>query len=102
MESRIYISLAVMGIVTFAVRAVPLTLIRGRIKSRFWRSFLFYVPYVTLSVMTFPSILSATRSPVSGVGALAAGLAAAWFGAPLFSVAASCCAAVLVLELFCV
>lgn len=87
-----------MAVVTFAVRALPITLIRRQIKSRFLQSFLFYVPYVTLSVMTFPAILNATQSPISGALALLAGIIAAWFGASLFKVAVSCCAVVLIVE----
>lgn len=92
--------IAVMAGVTYAVRVLPLTLIRRRIKNRFLRSFLYYVPYVTLSVMTFPAILEATQTPVAGAFALAAGVVLAWCGAGLFSVSAGCCAVVLVTELF--
>ncbi len=54
---------AVMAGVTFATRALPATLIRRRVTNRFLRSFLYYVPYVTLAVMTFPAILGATACP---------------------------------------
>lgn len=57
MKHNIYLYITVIALVTYAIRALPLTLIRKPIKSRFIRSFLFYVPYVTLSVMTFPAIL---------------------------------------------
>ena len=67
---------------------------------RFLRSFLFYVPYVTLAVMTFPSIVNATSSPIAGLAALVLGIAAAWLGANLLQVAVGCCAVVLVLEFF--
>ena len=99
MKPGIYGYLAVMAAVTFLVRALPLTLIRRQIKNRFLRSFLYYVPYVTLAVMTFPAILTATQAPVSGALALAVGVAAAYFGAGLFPVAASCCAVVFLVEL---
>ncbi len=89
-----------MAAVSYAIRVLPLTLIRKPIRNRFIQSFLFYVPYVTLAVMTFPAIVHATQSPVSGVVALAVGVAAAWFGAGLFQVAVACCAVVFVLELF--
>ena len=95
-----YIYIAVMALVSYAIRILPLTLIRKPIKSRFLRSFLFYVPYVTLAVMTFPSIVHATNSPIAGLAALVLGIAAAWFGANLFQVAVGCCAVVLVLEFF--
>ena len=99
MNSKIYIYILVCVGVSFLIRELPLTLIRMPIKNRFLRSFLFYVPYVTLAVMTFPSILHATSSPLAGLAALLLGIAAAWLGANLFQVAVGCCAVVLVLEL---
>ena len=95
-----YIYIFIMAAVTYAIRALPLTLIRKPIKNRFLQSFLHYVPYVTLAVMTFPAILTATQSPIAGAAALAAGIAAAWLGAGLLPVAAICCGGVFVLELF--
>lgn len=95
-----YIYIAVMFAVSYTIRILPLTLIRKPIKSRFLRSFLFYVPYVTLAVMTFPSIIHATSSPIAGLAALVLGIAAAWLGANLFQVAVGCCAVVLALEFF--
>ncbi len=55
-----YLYIAIMALTTYAIRVLPLTLIRKPIKSRFLRSFLYYVPYVTLAVMTFPAITTAT------------------------------------------
>ena len=72
-----WIYIALMFGVSYLVRSLPMLLLRNPIKNRFVRSFLYYVPYVTLSVMTFPAIIEATRSPVAGVLALAAGIAAA-------------------------
>ena len=89
-----------MAAVTYAIRVLPLTLIRKKIKNTFLKSFLFYVPYVTLSVMTFPAIIEATQSPVAGAAALIIGIILAFFGANLFIVAAACCTTVLLLELF--
>ncbi len=100
MRGNIYIYIGLMAAVTYAVRALPITLIRKQIKSRFIQSFLFYVPYVTLAVMTFPAIVEATQSPISGILALIVGIAAAWLGAGLFPVALSCCGVVLIAELF--
>lgn len=95
-----YIYIAVMALVSYTIRILPLTLIRKPIKNQFIQSFLYYVPYVTLSVMTFPAIVHATQSPVSGALALVVGIAAAWFGASLFQVSVACCAVVFVIELF--
>ena len=89
-----------MSAVTLAIRILPLTLIRRQIKNPFIRSFLYYVPYVTLAVMTFPAITKATQTPVSGVIALLVGMLASWYGASLFQVAALCCLAVFGTELF--
>ena len=77
-----YIYIAVMALVSYAIRILPLTLIRKPIKNRFVQSFLYYVPYVTLAVMTFPAIVQATQSLVrckpvpGGCGLLRCGLCA--------------------------
>ena len=99
MTHNIYLYIFIMAAVTFAVRVLPMTLIRRQIKSRFLRSFLYYVPYVTLSVMTFPAIINATQSPISGILTLAEGIITAWLGAGLFPVALTCCSVVFVAEL---
>ncbi len=98
MSGNVYIYIAVMALVSFAVRVLPLTLIRGQIENRFIRSFLYYVPYVTLAVMTFPAIVEATQSPMAGALALAAGVVLAWLGAGLFPVSVACCLVVLAAE----
>lgn len=95
-----YLYILTMACATYLVRVLPLTLIRRDIKNRFIRSFLFYVPYVTLSVMTFPAILEATQSPVSAAIALVVGIALAWREASLFLVSVLGCAAVLIVEFF--
>lgn len=99
MTHKTYIYILIMAVVTYTIRVLPLTLIRNKIKNKFIQSFLYYVPYVTLSVMTFPAIIHATQSPISGLCALAVGVVSAWFGANLFKVAVSCCGTVFILEL---
>lgn len=100
MSGNIYIYIAVMALVTYLIRVLPLTLIRKQIKNQFLKSFLYYVPYVTLAVMTFPAIIHATQNVYSGIIALVVGIAVAWFGFDLFKTAVSCCAIVLIIELF--
>ena len=95
-----YIYIFIMALTTFLIRVIPITLIRKKISNRFLQSFLYYVPYVTLAVMTFPAIMEATQSEISGVLALICGIAAAWTGFGMFKVAIVCCAVVFVLELF--
>ena len=93
MERREIIICIMLAIITTnLIRILPMILIKGRIRNVFLRSFLYYVPYVTLAVMTFPAIIETTLSPLSGTIALAVGIFAAWRGAGLFPVAIICCA----------
>lgn len=97
---KIYLYIFVMALTTYLIRVLPLTLIRGRIKNPFLRSFLYYVPYVTLAVMTFPAIMNATQSPIAGAAAMLVGIVCAWCGLGLLPVSLLCCATVIVLEFF--
>ena len=99
MTHNIYLYIFIMG-VSYAIRVLPLTLIKKPIENEFLKSFLYYVPYVTLAVMTFPAILHATESPLSGALALIIGIIAAWAGAGLLPVAVICCVVVLIAEWF--
>ena len=69
-----YVQILVMALVTYAVRVIPLTIFRRPVKSRFIRSFLYYVPYATLSVMTFPAILQAGEGWLVGLIAFMAAI----------------------------
>lgn len=99
MTAQIYISIFTAAAVSYLIRVLPLTLIRKPIKNQFLKSFLYYVPYVTLAAMTFPAIVEATTSPVAGIIALAVGIALSWFGAGLFPVACVCCVVVFITEM---
>lgn len=99
MEKNIYLYIIIMAVVTYAIRVIPLAFIRREIKNTFIRSFLYYVPYVTLAVMTFPAIINDTQSPIAGALALVVGIATAWRGLSLFHVACCCCAVVFAAEL---
>jgi branched-subunit amino acid transport protein len=85
--------------VSFLIRVLPMVLLRKPIKNRFIKSFLYYVPYVTLAVMTCPAILEVTDQPLIGAAALVAGIVLAYLGAGLFPVAIACCVLVFVLQL---
>lgn len=100
MKNNIWIYILIMATVTYLIRVLPLTLIRKEIKNKWVRSFLYYVPYVTLAVMTFPAILDATASPLSGLLALIVGIILAWKGLGLFPVAVFACVTVFLTELF--
>lgn len=98
MSPSIMVYILIAGGVSCLIRVLPLTLIRKQITNTFLRSFLYYVPYVTLAVMTFPAIIRAAQYPVAGAAALIVGAVLAWFGAGLFPVAVSCCASVFLVE----
>lgn len=85
-------------ITTNLIRVLPMILIKGNIRNTYIRSVLYYVPYVTLTVMTFPAIMYATSSPLAGGVALFAGIIAAWRGAGLFHVALISCIIVYIIE----
>lgn len=97
MNTIICILLAVL--VTNGIRVLPVTLIRKRITNTFLCSFLYYVPYVTLSVMTFPAIVTASDNYLAGILALIFGIMAAWRGWGLFPVAILCCVVVFLVGL---
>ena len=98
-EHNTYIYFIVAALTIFAIRALPLTLIKKEIQNTFIRSFLYYVPYVTLAVMAFPAIITATSTPVSGIVAFIVAVVVAWIDGNLVKVAAAACVAVYVTEL---
>jgi len=97
--TKILLDIGVMALVTYLVRMLPLTLLRSKITSRLFRSFLYYIPYAVLAAMIIPDMLFATRSVWSGAAALALGSALALWGKKLIIVAIFACAAVFVVEL---
>ena len=96
---RFILYLITMAGVTYLVRMIPLVFCRKKIKSRFIRSFLYYVPYTVLSVMTFPAILFATSSMISAAVGTAVALLLAFMRRSLLTVAAGSAASVLITEL---
>ena len=96
----IYIYILLSGFVSYLIRVLPLTLINKPITNKFLQSFLYYVPYATLAVMTFPAIIEATSSPYAGLLALLVGVFFSSQGKNLPFVAAACCITVLVAETF--
>ena len=96
----VYGAVFLIALVTYLLRVLPLTLIRKRIRSRFVRSFLYYVPYVTLSVMTFPAIVQATNAPLAGAAAMLAAVVLAMLKQKLLTVSVAACAVVFALEFF--
>ena len=96
---RFFLYLLVMAGVTYLVRMLPLVFFRKKIKSKFIRSFLYYIPYTVLSVMTFPAIFYSTGSTVSAVIGTAVAILLAFFGRGLLTVAIGSALSVLIIEL---
>lgn len=97
--NKIYIYILVMAAVTYLIRVLPLTLIKKDIKNKTIRSFLYYVPYVTLAVMTFPAILTATNNMYAAFLGFLVAVILAWCRKSLFQVSITACAVVFILEL---
>ena len=99
MNHNIYIYILIMAVVTYLIRLLPLTLIRKEIKSTYIKSFLYYVPYVTLAAMTFPAILSATANVWSATVGFIVALILAYRGKSLSQVSLLACISVFIIEL---
>ncbi len=91
--------LLAMAGVTYLIRMLPLVLIKKKIENKFILSFLHYIPYAVLTVMTIPAVFSSTAHIISAIFGFVAALIAAWRGKSLPVVAAVACAAVLIYEL---
>ena len=85
--------------VTYLIRMLPLSLVRGKIESTFVKSFIFYVPYAVLSAMTIPAIFYSTSSLASAIAGLLVAIVLAFIGKSLLTVAISACASVFIVEL---
>ena len=99
MNNNVYLHILVMAVVTYLIRLMPLTLIRKEISNVYVKSFLYFVPYVTLAVMTFPAILSSTANTWSALGGFIVAMALAYKGESLFKVSLLACITVFIVEL---
>lgn len=96
--TRIFICIAIMALVTYLPRMLPLTIFRKKIRNRFIHSFLHYVPYAVLAAMTFPEILYSTENLISGAIGMAVAVALAFWGRGLLTVAIGASASVFIAE----
>jgi branched-subunit amino acid transport protein len=92
--TRIILSILIMALTTYLLRALPLTLFTKQIRNRFVRSFLAYVPYAVLAAMTIPGILSSTGDIRTAAAGLVVAVVMAWRGCSLLTVAIGACIAV--------
>ena len=98
MNNNFWIYLLVMAGITYLIRMIPMVLVKNKIKNKYVLSFLYYVPYTVLSVMTIPAIFYATSSVYSAVAGFLAAMVMAYFGKSLLKVAATSCVVVFVVE----
>ena len=96
--NNFWIYLLVMAGITYLIRMLPMVLIKNRIKNKYILSFLYYVPYTVLSVMTIPAIFYSTENVYSAVAGFLAATVMAYFGKSLLKVAATSCAVVFLVE----
>ena len=96
---KFFLYLLVMAGVTYLVRMLPLVFFQKKIKSRFVRSFLYYIPYAVLAVMTVPAIFYSTGSLASAIAGFAVAVVLAFFGRSLIVVAAGSAFTVLIAEI---
>ncbi len=98
-SSYLYLSIAVMALVTYLIRMLPLAAFRKKIKSRFLLDFLYYVPYAVLSAMTIPAVFYSSNSIISAVAGVMVACVLAFFERGLLTVAVCACGGVFLTEL---
>lgn len=98
MSHNIYMYILVMAVTTYLIRMLPLVLTKHEIKSRYIKSFLYYVPYACLAAMTVPAVLFSTSGIISGIIGFGVALIAAYREKSLLTVALLACAAVFIVE----
>lgn len=86
--SSIWLSIAIMASVTYAIRLLPLILLRREIRHSVIRAFLHYVPYATLSAMTIPAAITGAPSLLAGFVGIIVAILLALRGVSMVLVAA--------------
>lgn len=98
MSIAVYI--LVMAGVTYLIRMIPFTFFRMNIKSGFFKSFLYYIPYAVLSAMTLPAIFYSTGNMVTAAAGTVMAVVLAYFDLPLIVVALAASGTVFLTGLF--
>lgn len=96
--NNFWIYLLVMAGVTYLIRMLPLVLLKKKITNRYVLSFLYYIPYAVLAVMTVPAIFTATEQPLAAALGFVAAVVLAYFEKSLLTVAACSCLVVFIAE----
>lgn len=99
MNNNIWAYIFIMAGVSYLLRVLPMTLIRKEITNPFIKNVLYYIPYVTIRVMTFPSILYVSENIWRGVAAFVVAGLVAWFSQNLVASAVVACISVFVISI---
>ena len=97
---KIALYIFVMALITYLIRMIPFTLFRKKIKSRFFRSFLYYIPFTVLAAMTIPEIFYSTGEILTAAVGTSVAVILAYCNLPLIVVALAAAAAAFVCGLF--
>jgi len=97
--NKFYIYLLIMTVATLSLRMLPILILKKPITNKFIKSFLYYVPYITLSVMTFPAILNDTTKPITGLFVFILAIILAIKDMSIIKLTTICCLLALILEI---
>ncbi len=92
------IMLAVMALTTYAIRVTPMAIFHRKLENRWFKDFMFYIPFCVLAAMTFPDVIYSTKSLTSGIVATVVALIMSWRKRDLLTVAIGAVAAAVLVE----
>lgn len=98
-NSYVFASIAAMALTTYFIRVLPMAIFRKKIENRWIRSFLYYVPYVVLSAMTFPAIFTSTGSVIGATAGCIIAIVLAYFNRGLLTVAIGAASMAFIIQL---
>lgn len=98
-DGYIYTSIVAIAVTTYLIRVIPLLLLKKPIKNTFFRSFLYYAPYITLAALTFPAILNSTGSFIPSLVGFIVAVVVSFFNLGLPLTASLSCISALVMIL---
>lgn len=92
------IMLAVMALTTYAIRVTPMAIFHRKLENRWFKDFMFYIPFCVLAAMTFPDVIYSTKSLTSGIVATVVALIMSWRKRDLLTVAIGAVLAAVLVE----
>ena len=96
---EILLSVAVIAVLTYLIRLLPLVLFKKKITNIYVQSFMEYIPCVVLSCMTFPAIFTCTQNVFSSLAGSVTAIFLGWKSRSLVEVACAAVVSALAVEL---